>query len=726
MQRVAEACRHEIVVPASIANLGPGLDTLGLAVALYLRVRSRGSSTTGPGGSIADFCDGPLGGPNRIEQAFRRVSVAAGAACRRSSSRSAATIPLRGGLGSSAAATIAGMRLRELVEGRRDGDEILGAASKIEGHPDNAAAALFGGVTSCCERADGSVAVIAMAVADALAHRRGHAGRRAGDVGVAPGAAEEAAAGATRYSTCSTSRCCLSALQTGQGRRHAARRSQDRAHQPYREALVPGLRRLLALRHPDVIGVCLSGAGPTVAVFASGNAPKVESMLRDAYAKERVACTVRTVKVHREGDRMTFMTGLQCHLCGAKYPAEALWVCEQCLGPLEVVYDYDGVREAMTRDVIERRAAQRLALPRAAADHRRAAHRLPLRAIRRSSGPIASREELGLRELYIKDDSVNHPTLSYKDRVVSMAATRAVELGFTVFGCASTGNLANSVSAHAARLGLECYVFIPHDLELGKVLGSAVFRPHVIGVRGNYDDVNRLCTQIADKLRLGIREHQPAQLLRRRRQDARVRGRRAARLAIPEASRVAGRRRHAAAAHLRADSASCARSVSSRASCRGSTRRRRQGARRSIRALEEGLEFPEPVKPNTIAKSIAIGNPADGFQVVETVKETGGIGRRVDRRGDPAGDGAAGRDRRHLHRAGRRHDAGGRDASSCAGRDPGDESVVVCITGNGYKTAAETIGSRVPARIEIGRELADFEAYLRVVAGAGGRAAQCR
>ncbi|HVQ43107.1 MAG TPA: pyridoxal-phosphate dependent enzyme, partial [Vicinamibacterales bacterium] len=163
---------------------------------------------------------------------------------------------------------------------------------------------------------------------------------------------------------------------------------------------------------------------------------------------------------------MTFMTGLQCHLCGTKFPAEALWVCDQCLGPLEVEYDYDAIREAVTRDTIERRARNvwrfRELLP-ITGEPRTGFHSGYTPLIR--ADRLAKR--LGLQELYIKDDSVNHPTLSYKDRVVSMAATRAVELGFTVFGCASTGNLANSVSSHAARLGLECYVFIPNDLELG-------------------------------------------------------------------------------------------------------------------------------------------------------------------------------------------------------------------------------------------------------------------
>src|SRR5215210_1253550 len=200
---------------------------------------------------------------------------------------------------------------------------------------------------------------------------------------------------------------------------------------------------------------------------------------------------------------MTFMTGLQCHLCGAKFPAEALWVCNQCLGPLEVVYDYAGAREAMTREVVEKRPRNvwrfRELLP-ITGEPRTGFHSgfTPLIRCDRLA------ERLGIRELYIKDDSVNHPTLSYKDRVVSVAATRAVELGLDVLACASTGNLANSVAAHAARLGLECCVFIPDNLEAGKVLGSAIFGPTVLSIAGNYDDVNRLCSQVADRYGWGF------------------------------------------------------------------------------------------------------------------------------------------------------------------------------------------------------------------------------
>ena len=198
---------------------------------------------------------------------------------------------------------------------------------------------------------------------------------------------------------------------------------------------------------------------------------------------------------------MRFVAGLTCHLCGATYPAEALWVCE-CLGPLEVTYDYDAIRKAISRTVIESRPPSLW----------RYLELLPVEEPKTgfNSGftPLvkATRlaRELGVAEVYIKDDSVNHPTFSYKDRVVSVAATRAVELGFQVFGCASTGNLAGSVAAHAARLGLPCYVFIPHDLEPAKILGAAIYRPTVVSVKGNYDDVNRLCTQIADQYGWGF------------------------------------------------------------------------------------------------------------------------------------------------------------------------------------------------------------------------------
>ena len=198
---------------------------------------------------------------------------------------------------------------------------------------------------------------------------------------------------------------------------------------------------------------------------------------------------------------MSALIGLQCHLCHAIFPAVASYVCEKCLGPLEPLYDYGAIH--LTREEIERRPKNlwryRELLP---------IEGEPLTGFNSGFTPLVRcdrlAKRLGVRELYLKDDSVNHPTLSYKDRVVSVAATRAVELGFKVLACASTGNLANSVAAHAARLGLECYVFIPDNLEAGKVFGSAIFKPTILGIAGTYDDVNRLCTQVGDRYGWGL------------------------------------------------------------------------------------------------------------------------------------------------------------------------------------------------------------------------------
>jgi homoserine kinase len=297
MQRVKRPC--EIVVPASVANLGPGLDTLGLAVGLYLRVRVTAVIEDGRGRLACRFLDGPLGGPNRIQRAFTALRPSR----RRSPSLEVeiqSDIPARAGLGSSAAATIAGLRLREMLDGPRSGDEILAAASKIEGHPDNAAAALFGGVTSCCRRDDGTIAIARwpwpsgwrVIVATPEVELPTSVSRRALPKAIP---LVDAVFNVQRVAL------LLGALHSGRvpDMREALR---DRAHQPYRLRLVPGLRRLLALRHPDVIGICLSGAGPSVAAFASGNAAAVEKLIARVYAKERIPCTVRIVKVHREGD----------------------------------------------------------------------------------------------------------------------------------------------------------------------------------------------------------------------------------------------------------------------------------------------------------------------------------------------------------------------------------------------------------------------------------------
>jgi homoserine kinase len=302
MQRLGARVRagREIVVPASISNLGPGFDTLGIAVALYLRVRVRDVIADGRGCLECRFVDGPLRGSNRIETAFNALP-----SNRRRRSPSLVVevrsdIPLRSGLGSSAAATIAGLRLRELIDGRRSTEEILSAATAIEGHPDNAAPALLGGVTTCCAREDGTISVTRwpwpkrwrIVVATPEAELPTSIARRA--------IPRRLPLQDVVFNTQHLAQL-LGALHSGSAA-ELREGLRDRVHQPYREQLVPGLRRVLAVRHPDVIGFCLSGAGPSIAAFTTGKTAAAERVLRDAYRRERMACTVRTVRVHTERD----------------------------------------------------------------------------------------------------------------------------------------------------------------------------------------------------------------------------------------------------------------------------------------------------------------------------------------------------------------------------------------------------------------------------------------
>ncbi|RME13268.1 MAG: threonine synthase, partial [Aquificota bacterium] len=195
---------------------------------------------------------------------------------------------------------------------------------------------------------------------------------------------------------------------------------------------------------------------------------------------------------------MAKVLGLKCRECGREYSIEPMHVCEFCFGPLEVVYDYDEIKGKISRESIEKGPKSLW----------RYIDLLPVEKPRvgLSAGftPLRKAENLGrmlgLENLYIKDDSVNHPTLSFKDRVVSVAISKAMEFGFDTAACASTGNLANSVASHSAQAGLNCFVFIPANLESQKIYGSLVFAPTVVAVEGTYDDVNRLCSEIASEL----------------------------------------------------------------------------------------------------------------------------------------------------------------------------------------------------------------------------------
>ncbi len=406
---------------------------------------------------------------------------------------------------------------------------------------------------------------------------------------------------------------------------------------------------------------------------------------------------------------MSVFSGLRCAMCKTEFPAEALYVCDQCLGPLEAFYDYAAARRTMTREAIASR-------PRNLWRYREL---LPITGDPRTgfdsgftplvrAGRLAA--ELGVEELYLKDDSVNHPTLSYKDRVVPVAATRAIELGFDTFGCASTGNLGNSVAAHAARLGLRCYVFIPQSLEPGKIIGSAVSGSHVVGIDGTYDDVNRLCTQVGDRYgwafaNINLRSYyaEGAKTLGFEiveqlgwQYPRHVVSPVAGGTLLPRIGRAFRELREVGLAAGELPRIHAAQAA---------------GCAPVINALDSGAEHPEPVKPETIAKSIAIGNPADGYQVLQTVRETGGSG-------------ACATDGEILDAIGLlartegifTEPAGGTTLAVTinllqAGVIPKDESIVVCVTGNGYKTS-QVMADHLAEPTSLGRSLSEFEAFL--------------
>ena len=320
---------------------------------------------------------------------------------------------------------------------------------------------------------------------------------------------------------------------------------------------------------------------------------------------------------------MAKVKALKCKECGREYPIEPLHVCEFCFGPLEVEYDYDEIKNNISREKIEKgpKSLWRYIdlLP---VDN-------PQVGITAGFTPLIKAEnlgkELGLNNLYIKDDSVNHPTLSFKDRVVAVALSKAKEFGFDTAACASTGNLANSVAANAAAAGMSCYVFIPANLETNKIIGSLVFNPTVVAVEGNYDDVNRLSSEVANEfgwafVNINIRPFysegsktlafEVAEQLGWKTPDAVV---------APMASGSLYTKIWKGFNELKTvgildENAKLPRMYGAQAS----------GCSPIYKAFKEGRDWINPEKPDTIAKSIAIGNPADGPYAVKVAKESNG------------------------------------------------------------------------------------------------------
>ena len=319
---------------------------------------------------------------------------------------------------------------------------------------------------------------------------------------------------------------------------------------------------------------------------------------------------------------MAKMKALICRECGKEYPTEALHVCELCFGPLEVKYNYDEIREAMSRASIE-------AGPKSLWRYKEL---LPIEGgptigLHAGMTPLVHAKNLGaflgLDELYIKNDCVNQPTLSFKDRVVAVALTRARELGYETAACASTGNLANSVAAHAAQAGMQCYVFIPGDLEAAKVLGNLIYRPKVVEIEGNYDDVNRLCSEIAGERRwafvnVNIRPYYAEGSKTLAFEVAEQLGWRAPdQVVVPMASGSLLTKIWKGLNEFQ--KIGLLKDVSTKVNGAQA-----EGCSPIATAYKAGRDFFKPVKPNTIAKSLAIGNPADGYYALKTVAESQG------------------------------------------------------------------------------------------------------
>src|SRR6185503_10806064 len=312
---------------------------------------------------------------------------------------------------------------------------------------------------------------------------------------------------------------------------------------------------------------------------------------------------------------------LQCKECDATYPLDARYVCEQCFGPLEVAYDHSGLDPAEAKRKIQ-------AGPQTIW---RYADFLPF------SGPVAAglpvgltplqraprlADALGVGEVFVKNDTAN-PTHSFKDRVVAVALAKARELGYEVVACASTGNLANAVAAHAAAAGLDSYVFVPADLEEQKVLATGVYGTKLVAVRGNYDDVNRLCTELSGDrdwafVNVNMRPYYS--------QGSKTLGYEICeqlgwtipdRIVAPVASgslftkiaRGIEEWREVGLVDGEAPTMNGAQAL---------------GCSPVAHAFEQGWDICKPVKPSTIAKSLAIGNPADGPYAIELARKTGG------------------------------------------------------------------------------------------------------
>ncbi len=406
----------------------------------------------------------------------------------------------------------------------------------------------------------------------------------------------------------------------------------------------------------------------------------------------------------------SYVKGLRCRECHREYPKEALHVCEYCFGPLEVTYDYDRIKKVLSRETIAKRAPNMW----------RYAELLPIDGAPCVGGSVGFTpflradnlaEALGVRSLYVKNDAVSYPSLSFKDRVVAVALSKAREFGFKVVACASTGNLANSVAANAAACGFESYIFIPADLEQGKILGTLIFGTHLVGIRGTYDEVNRLCSEIAGKygwafVNINIRPYYAEgsksfgyeimeQLGWKTPQH----------IVVPMAGGSLITKIQKSIKEFQSLG------LVAKAGCKmyGA---QATGCAPIVTAVKEKTELIRPVRPNTIAKSLAIGNPADGYYAAGVIRETKGWAEDVSDEEivdamkllaqtegiftETAGGVTVGVTKKLIEQ----------------GRIPRDETIVISITGNGLKTQ-EAVAHHIGSPVVIGAKLSEFDEVLK-------------
>ena len=405
-----------------------------------------------------------------------------------------------------------------------------------------------------------------------------------------------------------------------------------------------------------------------------------------------------------------FFSKLKCRECGRTYPPQAIHVCEFDFGPLEADYDYGAIGSVLTRKVIESRGNSMW----------RYRELLPIEGeptVGKQVGftPLVKADRLakaiGVKACYVKNDTVNHPTLSFKDRVVAVALSRARELGFKVVACASTGNLANSVAANAASAGMESWVLIPADLEQNKVMNSLVYGTNVVGIEGAYDAVNRLCSEIAGKygwgfVNVNLRPY------------------------YAEGSKTVGYEvMEQLGWRIPRHTVVCMASGSLLTKIDKSYKEFTQlglvsksayaihgaqatGCNPISSARKGGTDLIRPVPhPKTIAKSLAIGTPADGYYAVKSMSRTGGWAE--DATDEEIIEGM----KLLAETEGIFAETAGGVTVACArklvetGKIPHHEEVVLCITGHGLKTV-EALTGHLGAPSKIKPSLRDFDALL--------------